>query len=96
MLRALNAKQKLFDFKVLLSRYSKDNERGLIRDIIAENIRVYGDDLPPSVLRGTDNSHGVKNVCINGLYLNDIAKNSLLAAHIITETGSEVVFASID
>ena len=95
-IRVENAKQKLFDFKVLLSRYSKDNERGLIRDIVAENIRVYGDDLPPSILRGTDNSHGVKNVCINGLYHNDIAKNSLLAAHIITESGSEVVFASID
>lgn len=91
-IRVENAKQKLFDFKVLLSRYSKDAERGLIKDISIENIRVYGDDMPPSIFRGTDNQHGVKNVKVKGLYHNDEVKDSLLSAHFITESGSEVIF----
>lgn len=91
-IRVENAKQKLFDFKVLLSRYSKDEIRGFIKDIIAENIYFYGEHMPPSIFRGTDNQHGVKNVKIKGLYHNDKAKNSLLSSHFITESGSEVIF----
>ena len=90
--RVENAEQKIFDFKVLFSRYSKDKTRGFISDILIKNIYVYGDELPPSIMRGTDNTRGIKNVVIDGLYHNDKKKNSLLSAHIITESGSSVEF----
>lgn len=91
-IRVENAMQKLFDFKVLNSRYSKDLERGFIKDIEVLNIKVYGEHLPPSIFRGTDNQHGVKNVRIKGLHHNDNEVNSLLSARFITESGSGVTF----
>lgn len=91
-IRVENAEHKLFDFKVILSKYSTDNERGYIKDINIRNVYVYGECLPPSILRGNDNQHGVKNVRINGLYHNDKKISSKLSGHFITESGSEVIF----
>lgn len=90
-IRVENAEQKLFDFKVLLSRYSKDAERGFIEDINIRDIFVYG-EMPPSIMRGSDNQHGVKNVRISGLYDNGKKVENKLSAHIITESGSEIIF----
>lgn len=91
-IRVENAQQKLFDFKVLKSRYSKDEQRGFIRDIAIKDVFVFGDELPPSILRGSDNDHGVKNVRIDGLYHDGKKVENMLSAHIITESGSEVFF----
>ena len=91
-IRIENAEQKLFDFKVYLSHYSKDKDRGFVKNITAENIRYYGEILPPSILRGCDNEHGIKNVKIKGLYHNDKKISNMLQAHFITESGSELIF----
>ncbi len=90
-IRVENAEQKLFDFKVLQSRYSKDADRGFIENINIRDIYVYG-EMPPSIMRGCDNQHGVKNVRISGLYDNGKKVENILSAHIIAESGSEVMF----
>ncbi|MBQ2675787.1 MAG: hypothetical protein IJF54_00095 [Clostridia bacterium] len=91
-IRVENAEQKLFDFKVYKSHYSKDEERGFIKNIVAEDIYYFGEELPPSILRGCDNQHGVKNMVIRGLYHNDKRLDNVLKARFIAESGSELTF----
>lgn len=91
-IRVENAEQKLFDFKVYFSHYSKDPIRGFIDHIRVRDVFVHGDDLPPSIFRGCDNDHGIKDVQISGLYHNGKKLSSKLQAHIIAESGSEVEF----
>jgi hypothetical protein len=52
----------LVDFKILKSRYSRDAERGHIRNILFRNISVEGTMIPPSLLLGFDAEHQVENV----------------------------------
>lgn len=54
---------RLFDFKVLNSQYSRDAERGVIEDILIENVRVVDGPFPPSVLYGFEpEEHPVRRV----------------------------------
>jgi hypothetical protein len=50
--------------------YSKDSERGTVRDVIFSDIAVTGPQLPPSSFRGFDAEHGVEGVKIANLRLN--------------------------
>ncbi|MHC4117151.1 MAG: glycosyl hydrolase family 28 protein [Planctomycetota bacterium] len=52
----------LIDFKILESRYSKDAERGRIKNIRFNNIDVVGDVFPASIMRGFDNAHSIDGV----------------------------------
>lgn len=54
---------KVFDFKVLNSRYSKDEQRGVIEDILLENVRIVDGAFPASILSGFEpEQHPVRNV----------------------------------
>jgi hypothetical protein len=50
--------------------YSKDAERGTVRDVIFSDIAVIGPQMPPSSFRGFDAEHGVEGVTITNLRLN--------------------------
>jgi hypothetical protein len=52
----------LFDLKILHSRYSRDEERGHIRNITFRNIEVGGERFPPSIIQGFDEDHRVEDV----------------------------------
>jgi len=61
-IRVEDSKGLLVDFKILDSQYSKDKEKGHIKNITFRNISVGGDFIPPSILRGYDSQHQVENV----------------------------------
>lgn len=51
-IRIEDSVDKLFDFKVLRSNYSKDEKRGSIGQILVENVAVISGAFPPSILSG--------------------------------------------
>ena len=51
-IRIEDSADKLFDFKVLCSNYSKDEKRGSIGQILVENVAVISGAFPPSILSG--------------------------------------------
>ncbi|WP_321474900.1 glycosyl hydrolase family 28 protein [uncultured Paludibaculum sp.] len=59
--RVEDSKGLLVDFKILKSRYSKDAERGQIRNIVFRRIRVDQAEMP-SILQGFDATHQVGGV----------------------------------
>jgi len=61
-IRVEDSRGILVDFKILNSQYSKDKERGQIKNITFSNISVEGDIFPPSLLLGYDETHGIENV----------------------------------
>lgn len=61
-IRVEDSRGLLVDFKILFSQYSKDKERGHIKNITFMNISVEGDFIPPSLLLGFDDSHIIDNV----------------------------------
>jgi hypothetical protein len=61
---------KLMEIVIYKTDYSKDAERGTVRDVIFSDIAVAGPQLPPSSFRGFDAEHGVDGVTIANLRLN--------------------------
>ncbi len=57
--------------------------RGNIRNITFRNIQVLGEALPESLIMSYDADHGIKNVVIDGLRLNDQVVTDLNSANII-------------
>jgi len=51
------------------THYSRDTERGTVRDVLFKDISVFG-RVPPSSFRGFDAAHGVENVTIQNLRFN--------------------------
>ena len=43
---------KLFDFKVMYSRYSHDEIRGRVNNVLVENVSLVSGAFPPSILSG--------------------------------------------
>jgi hypothetical protein len=60
-IRVEDSRGLLVDFKSN-SQYSKDAERGQIKNITFRNISVEGEFFPPSLLLGYDDSHIINNV----------------------------------
>ncbi len=59
---------KLIDFRIMKSRYSKDAERGSIRDVTLRNISTIEDRYNTiSIIGGFDSDHDVKGVVIENL-----------------------------
>jgi len=92
-----DATEKLIDFKILWSKYSADNHRGYISNILLDGIYVHGDILPPSIFRGYEplesvNTHLVKDVKVRNLYLGDKKITSRLEAHAVVELSQNITF----
>jgi hypothetical protein len=65
---------KLIEFRVIRSRWSKDEERGRIRDVTLRNIDVtvsiYNPGYSCSVIGGLDDRHTVENIRFENIRLN--------------------------
>jgi hypothetical protein len=77
-IRAEDSRGILVDFKIIDSQYSKDKEKGQIRDITFRNISVDTDIKLPSLILGYNESHTIENVefdnfRVNGLPIKSIA-----------------------
>lgn len=87
------AEEKLIDFKVQNSRYSKDEKRGIIERITLEDIAVTGGELVPSILQGhTDAGCEVRDVTLRRVsYKGRMLKNRT-DLHLIAERSKQIVF----
>ena len=68
-IRIEGADEKLIDFKILDSRYSKDRTRGKITDITLRRVQVVSGPFPVSVLRGWEEGHLIERVRIEDLVI---------------------------
>jgi len=69
-IRVEDSRGILVDFKILDSQYSKDKEKGQIRDITFRNISIEADILPPSLLLGFNESHTIDNIVFENFRVN--------------------------
>jgi polygalacturonase len=63
-IRVEDSRGYLIDFKILESRYSKDESRGYIDNVHFRNITVEGEIFPTSIIMGFDKNHMVTNVIL--------------------------------
>ncbi len=75
-IRVEDSRGILVDFKILDSQYSKDKEKGQIRDITFRNITVTEDIPLPSLFLGYDESHGIENIRFDNFRVNGKQINS--------------------
>ncbi len=69
-IRVEDSRGILVDFKILDSRYSKDKEKGQIKDITFRNIFIDADVPIPSLLLGFNESHLIDNVVFENFRVN--------------------------
>lgn len=60
---------QLIDFAILSSQWSSTYERGNIRNVTVENVRVLNGKFPPSRIIGYDENHTIENVKIKNLII---------------------------
>ena len=60
----------LLEIVIRKNNYSKDEQRGTVRDVVYQDITVVGPHHPPSFFRGFDDAHTVEGVTIANLQFN--------------------------
>jgi len=84
---------KLFDFKVMYSRYSHDEVRGNIENILVENVSLVSGAFPPSIISGfAPNDSLVKNVRFVNITAYGGAVKDALQCRMIVERANNVSF----
>ncbi|MCM8900084.1 hypothetical protein KVG29_02460 [Caldicoprobacter algeriensis] len=66
-IRVEDSQEKLIDLKILVAQYTRDQERGHIKNIYFKDINVVDGSFPVSIIRGFDAEHMVENVIIDNL-----------------------------
>lgn len=92
-IRIEDAREKLFDFRVLHARYTRDNEKGRIRNVHIKDVAVVGGVLPPSLLDGwwdrDDEQPRIENIRFENLtYLGKPLLNPIDARMVICKAGN--------
>ncbi len=62
--------------------YSKDKQRGTVRDVLYKDIAVSSQQIPASSFRGFDSEHNVSGVTIENLRFNNVPVSNASAAHL--------------
>jgi len=66
---------KLFDFRVMKSRFNRDVEYGRIQDVTFRNIYITNSEYNPgysiSLIGGHDEEHKAENILFENVYIND-------------------------
>jgi len=62
--------------------YSKDLERGTLRNVLFKDIEVFGARMPPSSFRGFDAEHGIDGVTLENLRFNGQPVSDAAAARL--------------
>ena len=91
-IRVEDAREKLIDLKVLRSRYSRDEERGHIRDVRFRNVRVVDGPFPVSILRSYDREHSVSDITIENLIVAGKRITSANEARMVVEGARNIKF----
>lgn len=92
-IRIEDAQEKFIDFKVLHAKYTKDKEKGYIRDVLIKDVAFVDGALPPSIIRGwEEGEHYIQNITIENLTYKGKKITNKLDAHMIVELSQNVVF----
>ena len=92
-IRVEDVYDKLFDFKVMYSRYSHDEVRGNIENILVENVSLVSGAFPPSIISGfAPNDSLVKNVRFVNITAYGEAVKDALQCRMIVERANNVSF----
>lgn len=91
-IRVEDAKDKLIDFAILESRYSKDEEPGSIENVRFRNISVGGENFPHSMIHGFDEAHRIENVTVENLVVHGEAITSEKAGKFSVKHADDVQF----
>lgn len=84
----------LFVIVIRGTPYSKDAERGTVRDVVFQDITVHAPRVPPSSLRGADADHNVDGVVFENIRINGQVMTELKAAGI--QVGEHVADVTIE
>ncbi len=92
-IRIEDVTDKLFDFKVMYSRYSCDEIRGNITDILLENVSLVDGIFPPSIISGFQAEESlVENVRFVNLSVHGQMIHSITECRMISERAKNVSF----
>ncbi len=91
-IRVEDAQEKLIDIKILFARYSRDEERGQVGDILIRDVSVVDGPYPVSIIRGYDEQHAIGNVTIQGLTIHGRPVRNWRDAHMVVELAPRVHF----
>lgn len=87
---------KLVDFRILDSRWSGDDERGQIRDVRLQNIRVAADIYnSPSLIGGYDANHTIENIEFEDFFLGDKAVTCADDLHLFQKHAGNIGFKRV-
>lgn len=92
-LRIENSSDKLVDFFIKETNYTKDPERGNITSISIENISVLSDNIGRIIISGYDSTHYVNGVYIQKIMFNGKYMDSISS---ILSKGSYVYYLKYD
>ncbi|MGD2175444.1 MAG: hypothetical protein PVJ27_08580, partial [Candidatus Brocadiaceae bacterium] len=95
-IRVEDSREKLIDLKVLLARYSRDEERGQIRDVHFKDIRVVDGPFPVSIIQGYDADHIIRDVTLENLVVHGRPVRSANEARMVVELARGVRFVAGD
>jgi len=91
-IRIEDAQEKFIDFKILDARYTRDDKKGYIRDILIKDVAFVDGPFPPSIIRGwEEDEHYIQNVTIENLTYKGKKITNKLDAHLIVELSQNVV-----
>lgn len=95
-IRVEDAQEKLFDIKILHSKYSRDIERGQIRDIRFRDIRVIDGPYPVSIIRGWDEEHMIEDIVFEDVIIHGEHVKSAGEARMVVELSRGIRFLLSD
>ena len=92
-IRVEDSYDKLFDFKVMHSNYSRDEKRGCVEHILVERVEVVSGAFPPSILSGhTPDEHLVTNVRFVDVKAFGEPIDSMVDCRMVAERTKEITF----
>ncbi len=84
---------KLFDFKVLCSNYSRDEQRGCVEDVLVERVCLVGGEFAPSILSGfAPEDSLVKRIRFKDVKAFGEPVRSLVSCRMVAERTKEIIF----
>ena len=92
-IRVEDSYDKLFDFKVMHSNYSRDAERGSVENILVERVEVVAGAFPPSILSGfAPEDHLVKNIRFVDIKVLGQPIESIIDCRMVAERAKNITF----
>ena len=94
-IRIEDSVDKLFDFKVLRSNYSRDERRGCIENVRVERVAVVSGAFPPSILSGYEPEDSlVRNIRFVGVTAYGQPVRNPVECRMVAERTKDIVFES--